>query len=123
MINSVLYLGRKFSSGTYSEPEDIRIDTITSSLSRDQSSAMIKGQDLSKPGTFNGKPYLFSGINRFYGHKLAYTNTLRNLQPLLDDGKILWERKYTDLGTDGVQMIRKIKCAAGASWGEKDEDC
>ena len=124
LINSVLWLGKKFPTGTYSEPENIRIDTITSSLFNNESYPMINGHDLSTPAKFTGSPYSFTGSNRFYGPNLADKSTLKNLEPLLTPSilKILWEKTYRNLGTYGTDMIKKIKCKAGASW-DRDPSC
>ena len=129
LINSVLWLGKKFPTGTYSEPENIRIDTITSSLFNNESYPMINGNDLSTPAKFTGSPYSFTGSNRFYGPDLTDTTTFKNIKPLLTPSipgsipKISWVKKYQDLGTYGIDMIKKIKCEAGASWDVRDPSC
>ena len=129
LINSVLWLGKEFPTGTYSEPENIRIDTITPSLFNNKSYPMINGHDLSTPAKFTGSPYSFTGSNRFYGPNLADTITFNNLKPLLTSSipgsspNISWVKKYQDLGAYGTDMIKKIKCEAGASWEVRDTSC
>ena len=129
LINSVIWFGKEFPTGTYSEPENIQIDTITSSLFNNKSYPMINGHDLSTPAKFTGSPYSFTGSNRFYGPNLTDTTTFKNIKPLLTPSipgsipKIVWVKKYKNLGTYGMDMLKKIKCEAGASWDVRDSIC
>ena len=122
LVNSALHLGKKYKTGGYSDPVNIRIRGTTSSTYKGKY-AMITGYGLEEPKAFQGRPYTFSGINQFYGKKLAYGGVVENLKLYREQKIIRWSKKPKDLGDSGTRMIRKIECEAGPSWEKKKQEC